>query len=556
MKISSFDIFDTCFIRKCGDPQNLLDILAWHAFNEEVSDTTRKEFIMARRMADLSTYDNPYAKLSDIYETIQYSHPLLKDKAQLIKLEYDLERQMLVPIPKMLDMVTRLRKDGCRIVFISDMYLSADFLASVLAEAGLMQDGDKLYVSCEVGKRKADGTMFKYIQTKEHIKYRDWIHYGDNIKSDYQVPRSLGITAKRVEWRYTPYQNAWYTKSYAPGNRIAETLAGICRCLHHTLPGSPHKDFLLDLAAPMFVAFTYRVIHKAQGEGIKRLYFCARDAKLCFLIAELLNPLFPGLSVHYLYISRDALYKGNPTARMKYFEQCGLASKTEKCAIVDLRTTGKTLMSLNELLHEAGFQQVSGFFFEMFCTRKMDYIPSNYYAELLSPYYSQKPSCLPAYAHYNLIEKYISLHNEARTIDYVVVDGKASPKFADKQTEAPDENAIIHNVEQRCAEHREIVLAFTRLFVESELYRSADAVFEVAIRTWMNFTKYPERYYLSALVDFYTCKPQTDIMLPYVQKMGILELLRTRGNNTIWHQASIVYSLSPWLGEVYKKKKC
>ena len=556
MIVYSFDIFDTCLIRKCGAPQNLLDILALQVFNEQVPEHVRMEFIMARRMADISTDDNPYAKLVDIYDALQFSHPLLKDKTQLINLELELEHQMLVPIPKMIDLINQLRKNGYRIVFISDMYLSADFLASVLAEAGLMHEGDKLYVSCEIGKRKVDGELFKYIQTTEQIKYRDWIHYGDNLKSDYQVPRSLGITAKRVEWGYTPYQKAWYAQNYTPGNRIAETMAGLCRCLHFTLPDSPHKDFLLDLAAPMFVAFTCRVLRKAQGEEIKRLYFCARDAKLCFHIAELLRPLFPGLSVHYLYISRDALYKGNPIARMKYFEQCGLASKTEKCAIVDLRTTGRTLMVLNEQLHEAGYQQVNGFFFEMFCSGKMDYVQSNYYAELLSPYYSQKPSCLPAYAHYNLIEKYISLHNEKRTIDYVVTEGEASPLFADRQTESPDEDAITHNMEQRCAEHREIVLAFTRLFVESELYRSDDAVFDVAIRTWMNFTKYPERYYLSALTDFYTSKPQSDVVLPYIRKMGIFELFRTRGGRSIWPQASIVYSLPEWLGEVYKKKKC
>lgn len=556
MDVYSFDIFDTCLIRKCGEPQNLFDILSWLVFEKPVPDNVRMEFIMARRMADLSTYKNPYTKLSDIYDALHYTHPLLKAKTQLIEFEQELERQMLVPIPKMLNFVNELRAKGCQIIFISDMYLSADFLASVLAEAGLMQDGDKLYVSCELGKRKADSELFKFIHIHEHIPYRNWTHYGDQLRSDYQIPRSLGITAKRVEWGYTPYQNAWCTHSYNPRNRIAETLAGLCRCLHYTLPDSLHKDFLLDLAAPMFVAFTYRVMYKAQGEGIKRLYFCARDANLCFLIAELLKPLFEGLSVHYLYISRDALYNGNLVARINYFEQCGLASKTEKCAIVDLRTTGKTLMVLNEQLQEAGYHQVGGFFFEMFCTRKMDYVPLNYYAELLSPYYTQKPSCLPAYAHYNLIEKYISLHNEARTIDYVVVAGKASPKFADRQTESPDENAIIQDLEKRCIEHREVVLAFTRLFVESELYRSADAVFDIAIRSWMNFTKYPDRYYLQALTDFYTCKPKSDVVLPYVRKMGMLELLKTHGRNSIWHQASIIYSLPEWLGEVYKKKKC
>lgn len=552
MKTYSFDIFDTCLIRKCGDPQNLLDILAWHAFKERVSDNTRMEFIIARRMADLNTYDNPYAKLSDIYEALHYSHPLLKDKTELIKLEQELERLMLVPIPKMLDLINQLRENEYRIVFISDMYLPADFLANVLLEAGLMQEEDKLYVSCEVGKRKANGELFKYIQTKEHIKYRDWTHYGDNLNSDYHVPNSLGITAKRVAWGYTPYQLEWNTQNSTPKNRVAETLAGICRCLHYTLPNSSHKDFLLDLAAPLFVSFTYRVLRQAESDGIKRLYFCARDTGTIYHVAHRLQSLFPQIEIKYLYISRDALYKGNPQARKLYFEQCGLASVNERCAIVDLRTSGKTLCVLNEQLESDGYLPVRGYFFEMFCTGTIEHIPKQYYAELQSPYYMQKSTCAPLFLHHYLIEMYISVHDEKRTIDYGINNrGKAYPIYATEQTEFAEDNACMPDVSKRCEEHRYSLIMFADLFIETMLYLNADEIFDMMMCQWTQFSRIPNVYYLNALEDFFSSRPGRSERLPYVKNMGWLELIVTRGNNSIWKQASIIFSLPGFVRKWY-----
>lgn len=556
MKISSFDIFDTCLVRKCGEPQNVLDILSYRVFNAPVSDRLRKEFIMARRMADISTYSNPSALLADIYDAMQYSHPMLKPKEQLCIIEQELEREMLIPVPAIKERIVNLRAKGHRIIFISDMYLNAEFLAQILQAHGIMQHGDGLYVSCEVGLRKADGSLFQYIQSKERIPYNQWTHYGDNELSDYKIPRSLGIKAERLEWSYTPYQIDWLCNSTSPQNRMADTLAGICRSLHVTLPDSTHRDFLVDIAAPLFVSFTYRVLKRAQEEGIKRLYFCARDAHIIYYIAEAMLSYFPDLTIHYLYISRDALYKGNHIVRMKYFEQCGLASNTDKCAIVDLRTSGKTLCVLNNQLESEGYLSVKGFFFEIYCTGTIENIPSNYYAELMTPYYIQKTCCSPIFLHHYLVEMYISVHNEQRTINYVENEkGQVYPVFAIEKTEFAEDNASMPNINQRCDEHKTTLLAFARLFLATNLNQYVDDVFKLALQTWVKFSNKPEAYYLSALTDFYSSKPNSDALLPYVKKMSPFEIIKSRGKNTIWKRASIIYSLPSFLAKWYQNRK-
>lgn len=553
MKVYSFDVFDTCLIRKCGEPQNVLDILSRLVYEDSVSDMDRRAFVIARRMADCNVYNNEFARLSDIYDNMAYSHPLLKTKEELMQLESDLERAMLVPIPEMKRKIAELRLQGAHIIFISDMYLPQDFIAGVLQNADIMKPEDSIYVSCEVGKRKVDGNLYRYIKQKENLTFHNWCHYGDNTISDYQIPRALGIKAKLVDWSYSVYQNRWIKDYCNPQNRVFETLAGVCRTLVHTLPQSNHKLFLLDLAAPLFVSFTYRTLLRARKDGLKHLFFCARDAKMIYLISELFQPLFSDIKLHYLYISRDALYNGDSVARMAYFRQCGLASKKDKCAIVDLRTSGKTLCVLNRQLKEEGYIPITGYFLEMFCTGTIDNIPEQYYAELHTPYYMQKKYCRDIFRHHYLIEMFISIHNEKRTIDYAIDNNQhAYPVFAQGETESSEDRCYMPDSEKRCVEHRNTLLAFTKYFIETKLYYFVDDIFRIAIEDWRRFASSPDEQYLCALEDFYSCRPGQTELLPYVKKMGIAEMLRTRGNNTLWRLGTLRYSL-PILGDAYSK---
>ena len=415
----SFDIFDTCLIRKCGTPQNFFDVLSLRVFNGEVEEWVRQEFVAARRLTERKLWENnPHYTLQDIWTELDWTHRFLKSKTELVRKEQDLEREMLVPVLKMREQVNECRKRGDKIIFISDMYLSSGFLISVMRECGFYQDGDSLYVSCECQAAKWNGELFQFVLEKEGLRsFRHWHHYGDNKVGDYRAPKKLGIRCTLINHEYTPYQKQWKENICTPTNRIAEILAGICRYLHYSLPESSHRDFLLDVGAPLFVAFTYRVLKKAHNDGIQRLYFCARDANLIYQTAKQMLDNFPGLSVHYLYISRESLYNGDEAARMKYFEQCGLASISDRCAIVDLRSSGKTQCVLNAQLTAHGFCSVKGYYFEMFCTGSLENVPSDYYTELNTLYYTQIKACSNAFPRYALIESYFSVHNERRTIN-------------------------------------------------------------------------------------------------------------------------------------------
>ena len=48
-KIYSFDIFDTCLIRSCGHPQNILDILTFNILGKNTDKEILADFALERK---------------------------------------------------------------------------------------------------------------------------------------------------------------------------------------------------------------------------------------------------------------------------------------------------------------------------------------------------------------------------------------------------------------------------------------------------------------------------------------------------------------------------
>ena len=48
MKCYSFDIFDTCFVRACGNPLNLFDLLAYRILGDDSAESIRMDFSLIR----------------------------------------------------------------------------------------------------------------------------------------------------------------------------------------------------------------------------------------------------------------------------------------------------------------------------------------------------------------------------------------------------------------------------------------------------------------------------------------------------------------------------
>lgn len=556
MRVVSFDIFDTCLIRKCGTPENFFDVFSLRAFNHEPPEWARQEFVAARRMTESKLWEeNPYYTLQDIWTEMDWTHHFLKSKAELVRLEQDLEREMLIPVLKMRDKVNECRERGDKIVFISDMYLSSEFLIELLRSYGFYQDGDSLYVSCECGVLKWKGELFEYVRKQENIpSFRHWHHYGDNKQGDYSAPKKMGIKCTLINHAYTPYQQQW-ANGYSLGFEYSSVLAGLGRALLYSTEWNTHTDFVIDIIAPFYCSLVYRMMKDAEQKGIKRLYFCARDAYMMYKIALQYKDLFPSIGCQFLYISRKALYEGDDNAKIAYYEQEGLATKKDKVGIVDIRSSGKTLQYLNQYLTSKGYNGVRGYYYELFCggiSVTSSYAPTNYYTELSDNYKPQMGKSIGIRFH--IFENFFPLNSISKTINYRFEDGVAKPVFGsdDIDNTLDIEKVYIEQKDYWAQTHEELIIEFADAYIKTGLVRYSDDIFRLANDTLFEFLNTPNKHYLYALECLFGIMNGKSIFSPYVKKESWLRLLITRGKDSIWKQGTLVYNNFDWFQKLYQ----
>ena len=553
MKISSFDLFDTCLVRKCGTPENFFDVFSLRAFNHEPQEWVRQEFVAARRLAEHKLWEeNPHYTLQDIWAEMDWTHQFLKPKAELVQLEQDLEREMLVPVLSMRDKVNECRKRGDKIIFISDMYLSSDFITSVMREHGFYQDGDSLYVSCECRAAKWNGELFKYVRDKEGLKsFRNWHHYGDNRVGDYKAPKKLGIRCTLINHEYTPYQKQWKNNDYSLGFKYPSILAGLGRALRYSTEWTTHTDFVLDIIAPFYCSWMYQVLQDAQEKGIKRLYFCARDAYQIHKIALQMQPLFPEVGIEYVYMSRKALYnEANDEDKIAYFQQIGLATKTNKVAIVDTTTSGKTLQYLNKYLKSKGYQESSAYYYLLW--NKIDGIDRRKYNTMVYDAYIKDNKPANRFLQHPFIfifENFFSLNKEPKTIDYK--DSK--PVFV---TNLIEEDCFFLDGKSWPDIHENLLVEYAQNFISLGLGSFAKNIFErVGLPTLNCFFHDPHKEYISALYSYCFIEKGTAKQYFFIKKTyNPIELIKKK-RNFAWRRGTIFYSIPDWILKLVKFTK-
>lgn len=552
MKVSSFDIFDTCLVRKCGTPENFLDVLSLKAFVHEPQEWARQEFVVARRAADHKLWqENPRYMLHDIWAEFDWSHPFLKPKKELCQIEQALEREMLVPVLSMRDKVNECRKRGNKIIFISDMYLPSEFLIDILHNYGFYQDEDALYVSCECGALKWNGDLFEYVRKQENLpSFRHWHHYGDNKQGDYNVPKRLGIKCTLINHAYTPYQQQWADNDYSLGFKYPSILAGLGRALRYSTEWNTHTDFVLDIIAPFYCSWMYQVLEDAQKKNIKRLYFCARDAYQIHKIALVLQPLFPEVGIEYVFMSRKALYnEDNAEAKLAYYKQIGLAT-TDKVAIVDTTTSGKTLIVLNDFLTAHECKEVTAYYYLLW--NKVDGVDrSMYNVQVYDQYCNTNPNCYRLLTNLFIFENFFGLSKDRKTIDYTFEDdGHAVPVFLD---ELKHEDCVTVDGIDWATIHAQMLCAYAQEYVRLGLGGSSKEIFELyGNATVADFFASPRKEYLVALEKYHYFSEQDNTLYPYIKKIYNPMELISKKRKYGWRRGCIYYTFPNWFLNILK----
>ena len=146
--------------------------------------------------------------MEEIYEVLGTTGELTdSQKKKLMSLEILTEKENIIPIPRMVNRIRSLRESGKRVVFISDMYFDSSTIRGFLARVDSSFQDIPLYVSNEYGFTKNSGNLYSIVKDIEKVSFKDWIHIGDNLYSDVQKAKSLGINAQHFEFsKLTAYE--------------------------------------------------------------------------------------------------------------------------------------------------------------------------------------------------------------------------------------------------------------------------------------------------------------------------------------------------------------
>jgi predicted HAD superfamily hydrolase len=318
-ELRTFDVFDTCLTRRVGVPSALFYEVAQKTFARlgiPSSKQLLEDFVAARieaeRIARMQASSEDIT-LDDIWSVLTHSMGWQLDTT-LSFCELQAEEASLVPIVAARKLVQSSRRQGHRIVFVSDMYLPTEFIRRLLTIHGFAEDGDGLYVSGEIGKMKATGNLFNHLLVQEKVVATQIQHIGDNQHSDYAVPSKLGIRAELFrDSQFTDTELRLLQRSM--NLPAAAKLAGAMRSFR--LGRDDSDENLTALAAqftgPFVMGFAVWALQQAQAKGIKRLYFLSRDCQLVWKVARELAPQFGNIDCRYLYVSRQALYLPSAT---------------------------------------------------------------------------------------------------------------------------------------------------------------------------------------------------------------------------------------------------
>jgi FMN phosphatase YigB (HAD superfamily) len=346
-QVVSFDIFDTLLLRPFLFPTDLFCLMDadfvricgatnWLPFSE-IRVAAEDE---CRRSKNIRTPENEDVTLDKIYDWIKQNYLAPAKQSDLLKrAEIDYEMRFAAARHTGKRLYDLAIKSGKRVVLISDMYLPRETIDAMLRKCGY-RDHHKVYLSNEIGLCKGSGRLYKFAIKTEKIKAEHWLHIGDNVCTDVDSAKRMGMNAlhlpKTTDLFKGECKDHYTGKSYGriffPGLGMADMLRGshdafpAIRCMLGVVANkcfdSPPSNFALGTdfnADPTYFGYyalgmyTYGVadwlIEKTRGKGISTVHFAARDGYLFKRVYDIIARYKSGApKSNYLYCSRKSLF--------------------------------------------------------------------------------------------------------------------------------------------------------------------------------------------------------------------------------------------------------
>lgn len=295
----SFDIFDTLIYRPFSAPTDLFhiagakaEILNFAEVRQRAERECREEKFSRRGTREIS--------FDEIYRYMENNCGKIYSEAKNYELEAEYE--LCFANPYMKKVWDILREKGKRLIIISDMYLSSEFLEKLLEKNGF-SGFEKIFVSNEYNSSKYDGELYKI--ARDYLKSDKIAHVGDNEQSDIKSALNKGFTPFPVK---APNSIGNKYRPFSMSAIVGSAYRGIVNSHLHNGANSFSQLYEYGFVYSGIFSLGYcNFIHKLKREqNADKILFLARDGDL---LRKIYAKLYPDEDTEYFYWSRFAAVK-------------------------------------------------------------------------------------------------------------------------------------------------------------------------------------------------------------------------------------------------------
>lgn len=206
--VITVDVFDTMLLRNWKpEVYRFWEVAARQEYVlRSLNDApTRRELFASRliwhpvayRIASSYCYERD-PRVEDIFQMISTDLRLSAqpdNRDALLRVEMDYELDNLEANAPLLTALTALKsqRPDLRYFYLSDMYLGASHIESLLKDKGAQKVFDGGYVSSDHRCTKSGGGLYQLFLEREKLSPAQVLHVGDNPTSDVSSPRRQGI---------------------------------------------------------------------------------------------------------------------------------------------------------------------------------------------------------------------------------------------------------------------------------------------------------------------------------------------------------------------------
>ena len=230
IQVVSFDVFDTT-LQRVVYPKEVFALVEVEAAKElgqqfrGYADKRIHAEISARKVKK-KEYGHYEVNLEEIYEEIRRMVPHWTNcLSDLLKIELDQEERCCRVHPLGCKLYQLARSAGKQVIFISDMYLGAERIKSLLLTQGYSDP--KVFCSSDHACNKSNTELYKLVVNALGLESSDLLHIGDNAFSDHEQALYAGFRSLPFPEPNKPPKEAKHFPEVTEQNNASKVVTGI-----------------------------------------------------------------------------------------------------------------------------------------------------------------------------------------------------------------------------------------------------------------------------------------------------------------------------------------